>query len=211
MSASWKCQQCGIVNFLSDPNCKKCGGANQATGQGGVVLEDGYVMPPPPGAGGIWRDGKVMIMHKHAYLPDRCVKCNAPAQGLRLKRKLAWHHPALYILCFGAMLFYLILAMALSKRATVEFGLCREHSERRRRLLWGGVAILAMGLIIPVIAFANDYPGIGLLGILIFLVALVWLIVVNRLVSVKRIDEEYLWLQGINHHYLAQFRAQGRA
>ena len=28
--------------------------------------------------GEIWRDGKVLVMTRQAWLPDRCVKCNAP-------------------------------------------------------------------------------------------------------------------------------------
>jgi hypothetical protein len=171
----------------------------------GIVLEDGYVMPPPPGTGGVWRDGATLVMHKSAYLPDRCVKCNAPANGQRLRRKLSWHHPALYILVFGAALFYVILAMALSKRATVDFGICAEHSRRRKTFMAIGLSALALGLVVPIVAFANDYPGIGVVGIFFFLAALIWLVIVNRFVNVKLIDDQYVWLSGINHQYLMQF------
>jgi len=36
----------------------------------------------------LYRQGKLLVMHKQAVLPDRCVKSNQPAHGRRLKRKL---------------------------------------------------------------------------------------------------------------------------
>jgi hypothetical protein len=172
----------------------------------GIVLEDGYVMPPPPSMAGVWRDNKTLVMTKDAMLPNQCVKCNAPAQG-KLKRKLSWHHPALYLFILIAWIIYLVLAVALSKRATVFLGLCDQHLQRRRNLLITGWLMLALGLITPVLAFANDYPGIGLLGMLLFLVAIFWLVFANRVVTVKRIDDRLVFLTGIDSHYLAQFPA----
>src|SRR3954464_15581653 len=107
MPQSWKCHSCGLINFASDPNCKRCGAQSLQDAPAGVVLEDGYVLPTPPD--GVWRDGPILVMHKIAPLPDYCIKCNSPANGLRIRRKLSWHHPALYILVFGAALFYVIM------------------------------------------------------------------------------------------------------
>src|SRR5882762_3300178 len=124
MMTSWKCAECGLVNFTSETNCKRCGATAVTAGieapspPTGIVLEDGYVLPPPPTIGGIWRDSSTLVMTKDASLPDRCVKCNAPANGLRLKRRLAWHSPVLYLLIVLAVLIYVILAGILSKRAT---------------------------------------------------------------------------------------------
>ena len=170
----------------------------------GIVLEDGYVMPPPPTIGGVWRDKSTLVMTKEASLPDRCVKCNAPANGLRLKRRLSWHHPILYLVIFFAMLIYIILALILRKQATVYLGLCAEHLQRRRKLLAVGWVLLAIGLISPVIAFSYDYPGVGLLAVLLLIIAIIWLVVVARVVTVKKIDDQLVWLNGINSNYLAQ-------
>lgn|SRR5574341_2405187 len=209
MSQSWKCPECGLVNFASDANCKRCGAvvaaaAFQPAGVAGIVLEDGYVLPAPPAAG-IWRDGATLVMDKNASLPDRCVKCNAPANGLRVRKKLSWHHPFLYLLIFGAALVYVILAMALSKRAIVEFGICQNHKRRRRILLNIGFGLLAIGLMLPFVGFGYDYPEIGVLGILLFLVAVFWLVIAARVVSLKKIDDRYVWLTGVNRDFLAQF------
>jgi hypothetical protein len=203
---SWQCPQCGLANLAYDANCLRCGAVNpKAAPQAGVVLADGYVMPPPPGAGGVWRDGRTMVMTKLAHLPDRCVKCNAPANGIRLKRKLSWHHPVLYLLIFGAMVFYLILAMALSKRATIEFGICARHLQRRRTFMGIGWAMLAAGILIPIVAFTYDYPDVGVLGIGLFIVSVVWLIFASKIVTVKKINEHYVWLTGVNEQFLSLF------
>jgi hypothetical protein len=208
MSTAWKCTECGLVNFVYDSNCKRCNAAApvmQPPAQPGIVLADGYVMPPPPSMGGVWRDNKTLVMTKDASLPDQCVKCNAPANGFKLKRKLSWHHPALYVVILVAWIIYLILAVALSKRATVFFGLCPEHLKRRRTFLIIGWIMFAIGLITPVLAFSNDYPGIGLLGMLLFLISIFWLVFANRVVNVKKIDDRYVYLTGIDANYLAQF------
>ena len=210
MPESWKCSECGLVNFASDANCKRCGATSASAGgpvatPAGIVLQDGYVLPPPPTSAGIWSKGSTLVMDKNASLPDLCVKCNAPAHGLRIKRKLSWHHPLLYILICGAALFYVILAMALSKRATIDFGICENHKRRRRKLLNIGLGLLAAGLILPVVGFGYDYPAVGLFGLLLLLIAIIWLVVANQLVNVKRIDDRYVWLSGMSKEFVAHF------
>lgn len=209
MPQSWKCPECGLANFASAANCKRCSAlipqtATQPISPAGIVLPDGYVLPPPPTAG-IWREGKTLVMDKNAMLPDYCVKCNGPANGLRVRKKLAWHHPVLYILIFGAALFYVILAAALSKRATVDFPVCESHKTRRQTFLIVGFVLLALGVIVPIVGFTSDYPEIGGFGLLLFLVAVLWLVFASRVVGVKKIDDRYAWLTGLNRDFLDQF------
>lgn len=211
MPASWKCSQCGLVNFASNQSCKRCGvlgpsgQVQQPQAPAGIVLEDGYVMPPPPSFGGVWRDQSTLVMTLDATLPDYCVKCDAPANGFRLKRNLSWHEPALYLLLLIAWIIYLILALALRKQATVYLGLCQEHYQRRRNFLIAGWAAMAFGLVSTVMALASDYPAFALLGIFIFLASIIWLALVARLVNIKKIDDRYVWLTGIDANYLARF------
>jgi len=211
MPASWKCTACGLVNFDSDANCKRCLTAAPVPGDlpssppSGITLEDGYVLPPPPMSEGIWSDGKTLVMTKGACRPDRCLRCDAPANGYRLRRRLRWHHPALYILIFGAMLLYLILALVLSKHATVDFALCADHVRRRRNLMLGGLGIFLFALTLLVVAFSYDYAMIGLSAVLLFFAAIIWLIIAYKVVTVKRIDDRYIWLTGLDEKYLVQF------
>jgi hypothetical protein len=150
----------------------------------GIVLEDGYVMPPPP---------------------DHCVKCDAPANGFRLKKKLSWHHPALFLLLLLATILYLVLAMIFRKQATVYLALCEEHYRRRQKLLAAGWIMFAIGLIAPVVGFSTECPGIALLGILLLFISIIWLAIVARIVTVKKIDDQFVWLTGLNDSYLTRF------
>jgi len=212
MTTSWKCTECGLVNFASDANCKRCGSAapvlshNQPTSYAaGITLDDGYVLPPPPTSAGIWRDGKTLVMTKEAFLPDRCLRCNAPANGARLRKRLSWHHPLLYIVIFVAMLLYLILALALSKRATVDFALCPSHLRKRRNLILVGWGLFLFGIILAVVGAGYDYASIVIGAILLILADIVWLVLAYKVVTVKRIDDRHVWLTGLDEQYLLQF------
>ena len=56
---------------------------------------------------GLWRKGSLLVMHKMAPLPNRCVKCNVPTER-RLKRVLSWHHPAIFLSLLAGLLIYVI-------------------------------------------------------------------------------------------------------
>ena len=43
------------------------------------------------GRGGVWRFNRQIVMQPETPLPDRCIRCNASANGFRLKRQLYWH------------------------------------------------------------------------------------------------------------------------
>jgi len=57
-----------------------------------------------------------------------------------------------------------------------------------------------------VILFGTALRKYWWLAILI-VVGLVWLIVVARVVTVKKIDDRFVWLKGINRDYLAALPA----
>lgn len=59
--SSLKCAQCGLVNFATAIACKRCKQPLVVSSTAeGIVLSDGYVLPPPPNVGlpgsGVWRD-----------------------------------------------------------------------------------------------------------------------------------------------------------
>jgi hypothetical protein len=167
-----------------------------------VVAEDGYVFPPPPNFGEVWQKKSTLVFNKNAVLPYRCVKCNGPADSW-LKRKLSWHHPALYFLIFAGLLVYVIIAAILSKRATVDIGLCAGHRTKRRNGIILGLLMFIGGIFVAIIGFSSDYTVFGIIGMVLIPVGLVWLIVAARVVTVKKIDDRFVWLNGINRDYLA--------
>ena len=167
-----------------------------------VVAEDGYAFPPPPNFGEVWQKKSTLVFNKNAVLPYRCVKCNGPADSW-LKRKLSWHHPALYFLIFAGLLVYVIIAAILSKRATVDIGICTGHRTKRRNGIIVGLLLLIGGIFVAIIGIAGEYTFVWIIGVLLVPVGIVWMIVAARVVVVKKIDDRFVWLNGINRDYLA--------
>jgi len=163
-----------------------------------------YFPPPAHNLNTIWRNDSTLVMTKEALLPNRCIKCNAPADEL-LKRKLTWHHPALYLLVFASLLIYAVVAMIVRKTATINVGLCEDHlSSRRRNILitWAlGFASVASF----VAASLLEDGTFLLLGITLLLACAIYGIMTLRVVVPSKIDNYFVWLKGIDANYLQQF------
>lgn len=154
---------------------------------------------------GIWRDGNRLVMYKAAILPDRCVRCNAPADGLRLRRKLMWHTPWLYLIILFNLLIYAVIALIVSHRATVDMGICKQHLQRRRRSILAAWIVVLVSFGLMVFGFSSaEYLGLGVLGLVGILVGIVIGFIGSRFVYPTRIDPHYVWLARVNSSYLAE-------
>ncbi len=164
------------------------------------------VKPAVVESGGLWRSGKLLVMRKDAQLPDRCVKSNEPTTR-RLKRKLTWHHPAVYLGLLANILIYAILAICMQKRATIEIPLTDEWFSRRRRTIligWGSV-ILSIGLfIVSAIGLdSNSLFGWAMfVSVITFFGGAIYGLVASRMVSPTKIDDAHVWLKGVNREFL---------
>jgi len=162
-------------------------------------------------AGAIWRFRRQMILRPDTPLPDRCVRCNAPAAGFRLKRQLYWHPPAYYLLilvgivaCVG-ILIYLIVALIVRKRAVLYIGLCETHRVQRRWFIlasWLGV-LIGLAMVFLGIGMSNAFAGFA--GLLLFLGGLLIAGVKVPVVSAVKIDKEFAWIKGPGEEFLANF------
>jgi hypothetical protein len=159
----------------------------------------------------VFRKGNQLVMHKDALLPDRCVKSNQPAGGLRLCRKLSWHHPLIYFTAIFGLVVYPLLAIAHLKQATIYVGLSKPWFSRRRRaiLISWGLALLGIA-IFGSYAFISDphskdawFKCGAPLGILVLLGGVIYGIIKSQIVSATRITEDYIWLKGVHPDYLA--------
>lgn len=157
---------------------------------------------------GLWRQGKVLVMHKLAPLPDICLMSNQPATR-RLKRNLQWHHPLIALSILAGVLIYVILALILTKRATIYLPLTDEWYERRKRRVifsWvAGLVFLAMmigGLALAIAQEDGTYALLILVGFIGGLITLVAGTSLCGLVSPKRITDEYVWLKGVHPEFL---------
>jgi hypothetical protein len=155
------------------------------------------------GSQSMWRDGAQLVLVLDSAFPDRCIKCNDIAAPPARRYKLYWHSAWLYLLVLVNILIYLIVALAIRKRAEVEVGLCERHQRRvltGRILGWGGFAALlgASGL---AIAFQWDWL-LGLSALLVLPWALATLLTL-RIVYPTRIDKELVRLRGCGEAFLA--------
>ena len=208
-----RCAHCGLVNFSTATQCKRCrtpfvqdlspvGGANVH----GIVLEDGYVLPPPPSVGtpgaGLWRDKDQLVVSNGMPLPDRCIKCNAPAPGPKLKKKLSWHHPAFYFLILAGVLIYAIAVMFVRKNAIIHLGLCEEHMMKHRRSVlvnWLFI-LLVVGFFVLALITWNNYFIIPVMMLLP--AGVLYALIAGRTVTAAKIDNKFAWLKGVNGAYL---------
>ena len=157
--------------------------------------------------GGIWRDGKRLVMWKGATLPDRCVRCNAPANGRRLKRTLYWHHPLVFLVVLAGVLVYVIVALVVRKKAVVTIGLCDRHYQRRLYaiLAWWLITLACAGSLWFGIANHGQPPWLIWAAIVGFFGNLFFAVAITRPVAPVRIDDHYVWLKKTGTAYLAEF------
>jgi hypothetical protein len=159
-------------------------------------------------------DGVGLVMARNLIGPDRCVKCNAPAEGYQLLRRLSWHHPALYVLIlFPGLVIYALVALCVRKTAQVKVGLCPDHRAARRRnvaIAWSLCLLgLAMLIGIPMALSGQRGPDVGtykaagaIAGIVTLLVGLVYAAVAVPVVSPRRIDDHYVYLNKAGRPFL---------
>jgi energy-converting hydrogenase Eha subunit B len=119
-------------------------------------------------------------------------------------KKLAWHHPGWYALILINLLIYAIVGSLVSKRVKVEFGLCEEHTAKRRNIIIASWAIFFGSLGTAFfLGTSIDNPdaaiGIGLLG---FLVAVILGLVGGRSIYAKRITEDEVRIAGCGEPFL---------
>jgi len=157
-------------------------------------------------AEGCWQDGNLLVLSKGAQLPDRCIKCNLPANDFRLERKLSWHPPIWFVTVFISPLIYVIVALCVRHTAKIEVGLCEEHRRRRSRAIASAwIAILGgFGLIFGGVALVDPewVPIPVLVGLVTILVGIFIGILGSQVATTKSIDEHHVWLAKANPEYL---------
>lgn len=224
--SSLTCTQCGFVLSTGDVSCRRCGARLPSNAQSGGAPENERPVPPPsdpsvPAYGlprtsrgpagygaslaqnaGVWRDGNTLVMDKRATLPDYCVKCGIPANGSRLRKRLSWHHPALALLILVGVLIYVIVALIVRKSAVVEISLCEDHLRRHRTAAIVTWLVFLVGMGFIVLAIAKESGGSALFGIFLVFVSAILAMTWAKVVNVKKIDDYYVWLRGINESFL---------
>jgi hypothetical protein len=157
---------------------------------------------PMGGRGTLWRSGKQLVMRHDTLLPDNCVRCNAPANGYRLKRQLYWHPPLYYLLIFFYLLIYVVVAMIVRKRATIHVGLCNEHRARRTRLILGTSLTAVLGFLLIFVAAGMESGWMGIVSALLLLGAGLFAAITLPVVSAGKIDKEFVRVKKVGEAFL---------
>jgi len=141
-------------------------------------------------------------MHKMARLPDYCIKCGTQANGVHLRKRLSWHHPALALLILVGVLIYVIVALIVRKSAVVDIGLCEDHLRKHRIAVVATCFVFLAGMAFIVLAIAQEGGGSALFGILLLFSSAIMAATWAKVVHVKKIDDCYVWLRGIDESFL---------
>ena len=214
------CQRCTTQNAEGSTKCSYC---DQVLSAGALPAPRMGWAPPVPVTALAYhahqypgmvtapiaaRDGSKLVVPHGAQLPDRCVKCNAPAHGFRLRRRLTWLHPAYLLLLFGGLIFYAIASAVASKSAEIHVGVCPKHRKQRLQAIIGGWSLgLSGAILMPWLAISLGSWWIALVGVAMLLVGMFGGILVARLVSPSRIDDSRAWLSGASLEYLNELPA----
>jgi hypothetical protein len=204
-----RCQGCGAPYVIPAPAAAMPPSPPQAPyGQGGVLQ---YAAPVSPAfMGACWSSGNRLVMLNDAATPDRCIKCNAPANGYCWSKKLYWHHPALSLLAIVGLLPYALVAMCVRQSAFVRIALCPVHRRKRRWAIlglivtiFGGIAMMGGGIDLLSLPQSNHVLGgvVLALSFVVFIGGLVMLMRFNP-VRPRKMENGYVWLSGANQTFL---------
>lgn len=200
-SSATKCAECGrsfppdqLLTLNRMSICAECKPIFLQRLKEGGALSDG---------GGLWRQGKKIKTVSETVFPDRCVKCNAPANGYLLKRVLYWQHPAYLLLLFCNLLVLLVVVLIVRKKAVLHIGLCETHRSQRIVAIAACYIGLLGGLVALITGLVMHLGWLAAVGGLMMLVGIVWGAAKGRTIAATKIDKEKnVWVSGACKDFL---------
>jgi hypothetical protein len=150
-----------------------------------------------------WREGKKVVAHSQTALPPRCYKCNQDVTTAPLTRKLLWHPIGYYLFIFFNVIVYVIVAMIVRKKATLDIYLCDRHIRCRKNFIIGGWCGAVLGIFAIFGGIIFNLGWLLALGVVVIVAAAVTGIAGARLASPTRIKGDKIWLSGSGKEFLA--------
>jgi hypothetical protein len=169
-----------------------------------------YAAPSPlAGLGDLFRDGPTLVARDNITLPETCILCGQTAEASPLHLKFTWD-PSFKVTTGSTL--------ELRRAASIHAHLCPKHLaiwKRGRRI--GLVGMIASGLlmfgavVVAVISESSDIPRYAphaifvlLLGFAIFIGFLFLFTLRTRTLKCVRIEQGYLYLEGVSEKFLVQ-------
>jgi len=155
-----------------------------------------------------FRQGKRLVVGKVGTFPPICPITNEPTDRT-LKRRMTWHHPAVYLAILPGFLVYIILAMILQQKATLVVPMARRVLRRRAIVMtiaWLGILASAAALFGACVVDRGPPvwgPTLGIGGLIALAIFAVFGAIGSRTVWPAKIDEHFVWLKGVSPDYLA--------
>jgi hypothetical protein len=134
-------------------------------------------VPAAAGSGAFVRGNRI-VARDGAVLPDRCVKCNAPAAGGRRTKRFPFNEDTSgpgagrLIPVVGRILwvFWLIGQMNSRQRISVSYCVCKKHQSAQLIAIIAMAIGLIAGLALVGAAIANQNLALGIAGAAVFLI-----------------------------------------
>jgi len=152
---------------------------------------------------GLWRDGDILVVKKGAPFPPRCVKTNQPTSFF-LKRELHYNSPWVYLTVFLGLLILVIVALVTRKSATLHVGLSEEYNRERKRAILTAWMIALSGIGLFVAGIGYEQAVALSVGIFAFVGAIIYGTIKGRVISAKKIDDQFAWVKGVCPEFLDQ-------
>jgi hypothetical protein len=151
------------------------------------------------------RDGNYLVIERGSLFPERCVITNEVHDLTRIKLKLSWHHPNLYLLVALAIVPYFIARLFFTKRVEVELSVSsRVLKKKRQRIQAAWALFVASAVCISLgMLYTSSLWILVLIGILIFFYSIYTGTTKAHIVEALRIERKYVWIKGIHPAFLA--------
>lgn len=160
-----------------------------------------------------WTEGKYLVMPiGKGSLPHRCVRCNAPVDGLIKTRKLYWHHPALYLLVFVSILVYAIAALIVRKKIIVQPGLCKQHENQRIQRIYLSLSVFVASIFLLFIS-TTDVTQSSLfliLGTMGLLTGILLYVMLSKILAIQSIKGNLVYFSKCGQPFLDSIRDSNR-
>ena len=152
-------------------------------------------------------------------LPEVCMKCGQPSE-LSVTKKLSWHPSWVYLLLFLGLLPLIIVALIMTKRATLVAPMCAAHKGHWWKRS-AGILLGLLGLICVVVTLASVLPSnrgmsdtkLAIIAFTIVIGLVVWIgsiIVMNMtMIRATEITERDVTLQGVSDEFVKRIDAMG--